>query len=182
MPLKIKNKQVNAKNKKILKEFLGYAIVILAAIISATLIRIFILEPFIVPTPSMEPNLRVGDKVIINKMAYKFGTVERGDIVAFHSPLEQKDLVKRVIAVEGDEITLTSEGEIFISGEKISESYLPANQNIFYINQTIVVGEGEVFVMGDNRNNSFDSRFFGTIAEDDIFGKFVLIYWPPSRW
>lgn len=182
MPLKIKNKQVNAKNKKILKEFLGYAIVILAAVISATLIRIFILEPFIVPTPSMEPNLRVGDKVIINKMAYKFGTVKRGDIVAFHSPLEQKDLVKRVIAVEGDEITLTSEGEIFISGEKISESYLPANQNIFYINQTIVVGEGEVFVMGDNRNNSFDSRFFGTIAEDDIFGKFVLIYWPPSSW
>lgn len=182
MPLKIKNKQVNAKNKKILKEFLGYAIVILAAVISATLIRIFILEPFIVPTPSMEPNLRVGDKVIINKMAYKFGTVERGDIVAFHSPLEQKDLVKRVIAVEGDEITLTSEGEIFISGEKISESYLPANQNIFYINQTVVVGEGEVFVMGDNRNNSFDSRFFGTIAEDDIFGKFVLIYWPPSSW
>jgi signal peptidase I len=182
MPLKIKNKQVNAKNKKILKEFLGYAIVILAAVISATLIRIFILEPFIVPTPSMEPNLRVGDKVIINKMAYKFGTVKRGDIVAFHSPLEQKDLVKRVIAVEGNEITLTSEGEIFISGEKISESYLPANQNIFYINQTIVVGEGEVFVMGDNRNNSFDSRFFGTIAEDDIFGKFVLIYWPPSSW
>jgi len=182
MPLKIKNKQVNVKNKKILKEFLGYAIVILAAVISATLIRIFILEPFIVPTPSMEPNLRVGDKVIINKMAYKFGTVERGDIVAFHSPLEQKDLVKRVIAVEGNEITLTSEGEIFINGEKISESYLPANQNIFYINQTIVVGEGEVFVMGDNRNNSFDSRFFGTIAEDDIFGKFVLIYWPPSSW
>lgn len=180
MPLE--NKQVKTKNKKILKEFLGYAIIILAAIISATLIRIFIIEPFIVPTPSMEPNLRVGDKVIINKMAYKFGTVERGDIVAFHSPLEQKDLVKRVIAVEGDEITLTSEGEIFISGEKISESYLPANQNIFYINQTIVVGEGEVFVMGDNRNNSFDSRFFGTIAEDDIFGKFVLIYWPPSSW
>lgn len=181
MPLKIKNKQVNAKNK-ILKEFLRYAIVILAAIISATLIRIFIFEPFIVPTPSMEPNLKVGDRVIINKLAYKFGAVKREDIVAFHSPLEQKDLVKRVIAVEGDEITLTSEGEIFISGEKISESYLPANQNLYYVNQTIVVGEGEVFVMGDNRNNSFDSRFFGTIAEDDIFGEFVIIYWPPSRW
>lgn len=181
MPLKIKNKQVNAKNK-ILKEFLRYAIVILAAIISATLIRIFIFEPFIVYDYCMEPNLKVEDKVIINKLAYKFGAVKRGDIVALHSPLEQKDLVKRVIAVEGDEITLTSEGEIFISGEKISESYLPANQNISYVNQTIVVGEGEVFVMGDNRNNSFDSRFFGTIAEDDIFGEFVIIYWPPSRW
>jgi len=181
MPLKIKNKQVNAKNK-ILKEFLRYAIVILVAIISATLIRIFIFEPFIVYDHCMEPNLKVADKVIINKLAYKFGAVKRGDIVAFHSPLEQKDLVKRVIAVEGDEITLTSEGEIFISGEKISESYLPDNQNISYVNQSIVVSEGEVFVMGDNRNNSFDSRFFGTIAEDDIFGGFVIIYWPPSRW
>ncbi len=181
MPLEIKDKQINAKDK-ILKEFLRYAVVILAAIISATLIRIFIFEPFIVPTPSMEPNLKVGDRVIINKLAYKFGTVKREDIVAFHSPLEQKDLVKRVIAVEGDGITLTSEGEIFISGEKISESYLPSNQNIYYVNQIIVVGEGEVFVMGDNRNNSFDSRFFGTVAEDDIFGELVVIYWPPSRW
>jgi len=181
MPLKIKNKQINAKNK-ILKEFLGYAIVVLAAIISATLIRIFIFEPFIVPTPSMEPKLEVGDKVVINKLAYKFGSVKRGDIAAFHYPLEGKDLVKRVIAVEGDEITLTSEGEIFINGEKISESYLPADQNIYYVNQTVVVGEGEIFVMGDNRNNSFDSRFFGTIAEDGVFGKLAIIYWPPSRW
>ena len=175
-------KQVNTKNKKILKEFLVYAIIILAAVISATSIRIFIFEPFIVPTPSMEPKLEVGDKVIINKLAYKLGTTKRGDIVAFHSPIEEKDLVKRVIAIVGDEITLTSEGEIFINGEKITEDYLPEDQNIFYINQTVVINEGEVFVMGDNRNNSFDSRFFGTIPENDIFGKFVIIYWPPSRW
>jgi len=178
-----KNKETStARNKRIFKEILIYTIIILTAVASATLIRIFILEPFIIPTPSMEPKLKVGDKVLINKLAYKFGTVKRGDIVAFHSPMEEKDLVKRVIAVEGDEITLTSEGEIFINGEKIIENYLPADQNISYINQTIVVGENEVFVMGDNRNNSFDSRFFGTISEDDIFGKFVLIYWPPSRW
>ena len=80
MPLKIKNKQVNAKNK-ILKEFLRYAIVILVAIISATLIRIFIFEPFIVYDHCMEPNLKVEDKVIINKLAYKFGAVKREDIV-----------------------------------------------------------------------------------------------------
>jgi len=176
------NKQVNTKNKKILKEFLVYVIIILAAVISATSIRIFIFEPFIVPTPSMEPKLEIGDKVIINKLAYKFGPIKRGDIVAFHSPIEEKDLVKRVIAVEGDEITLTSEGEIFINGEKITEDYLPEDQNIFYINQTVVIDKGEIFVMGDNRNNSFDSRFFGTIPESDVFGKFVIIYWPPSRW
>jgi signal peptidase I len=180
MPLE--NKKVNTRDRKILKEFLVYFVIVLAAVISATLIRIFIFEPFIVPTPSMEPKLEVGDKVIINKLAYKFGHVKRGDIVAFHSPIEKKDLVKRVIAVEGDEITLTSEGEIFINGEKIVENYLPADQNIYYINQTVDVGENEVFVMGDNRNDSFDSRFFGTIPENDIFGKFVMIYWPPSRW
>jgi signal peptidase I len=171
------NKQVNTKNKKILKEFLVYAIIILAAVISATSIRIFI-----VPTPSMEPKLEVGDKVIINKLAYKLGPIKRGDIVAFHSPIEEKDLVKRAIAIEGDEITLTSEGEIFINGEKITEDYLPEDQNIAYINQTVVIDKGEIFVMGDNRNNSFDSRFFGTIPESDVFGKFVIIYWPPSRW
>jgi len=176
------NKQVNNKNKKILKEFLVYAIIILAAVISAISIRIFIFEPFIVPTPSMEPKLEIGDKVIINKLAYKLGPIKRGDIAAFHSPIEEKDLVKRVIAIGGDEITLTSEGEIFINEEKITEDYLPEGKNIFYINQTVVINEGEVFVMGDNRNNSFDSRFFGTIPENDVFGKFVIIYWPPSRW
>jgi len=178
----IENKQVNTRKRKIFKEFLIYAIIVLAAAVSATLIRIYILEPFIVPTPSMEPMLVVGDKVIINKLAYKFGSVKRGDIVAFHSPLEEKDLVKRVIAIEGDEITLTTEGEIFINGEKIVEDYLPSNEGIFYINQTVNVGENELFVMGDNRNNRFDSRFFGTIPEDDVFGEFVIIYWPPSRW
>jgi signal peptidase I len=178
----IENKQVNTRKRKIFKEFLIYFVIILAAVVSATLIRIYILEPFIVPTPSMEPNLEVGDKVIINKLAYKFGSVKRGDIIAFHSPIEKKDLVKRAIAIEGDEITLTTEGEIFINGEKIVEDYLPSDQDIFYINQTVVVGENELFVMGDNRNNSFDSRFFGTIPEDDVFGEFVIIYWPPSRW
>lgn len=176
------NKQVNTRKRKILKEFLVYTVIVLAAVISATLIRVFVFEPFVVPTPSMEPKLKVGDKVIINKLAYKFGPVKKGDIVAFHSPIEKKDLVKRVIAIEGDEIVLTTEGEIFINGEKIVENYLPDDQNISYINQTLVVSENEVFVMGDNRNNSFDSRFFGTIPEDDIFGKFVIIYWPPSRW
>ena len=178
----IENKQVNTRKRKIFKEFLIYVIIVLAAVVSATLIRIYILEPFIVPTPSMEPMLVVGDKVIINKLAYKFGSVKRGDIIAFHSPLEEKDLVKRAIAIEGDEITLTTEGEIFINGEKIVEDYLPSDQDIFYINQTVNVGKNELFVMGDNRNNSFDSRFFGTIPEDDVFGEFVIIYWPPSRW
>ena len=180
MPLP--KKQNKTKKQVILKEILAYVIVIITAVILATLVRVFMFEPFVVPTPSMVPTLKVGDKVIINKMAYKFSSIERGDIVAFRTPLEKRDLVKRAVAVEGDEITLTSEGEVYINGEKITEGYLLAGQSVSYINQTVTVGEDEVFVMGDNRNNSFDSRLFGTISENDIFGEFMIIYWPPSRW
>ena len=180
MPLQ--EKQDKTKKRIILREFLSYAIVILTAVVLATLVRVFIFEPFIVPSPSMDPTLMVGDKVIINKMSYKIDSIERGDIVAFHSPLEGKDLVKRAVAVEGDEIILTNEGEIYINGEKITEDYLPADQDISYINQTVTLGEDEVFVMGDNRNNSFDSRFFGVIPEENIFGEFMIVYWPPARW
>lgn len=169
--------------KKVAKEIVGYFIAIASAVIVAILIRIFIFEPFIVPTPSMEPTLMVGDQVIVNKLSYKLGPLARGDIVAFHSSTEDgKELVKRAIAIEGDEIVLTSEGEVFVNGERIEEGYLPSGQNISYLNQIIVVGEDEVFVMGDNRNNSFDSRYFGTIQEEDIFGEFLIVYWPPSRW
>jgi signal peptidase I len=177
-----KKEDDKSRSRRILREFLIYALIILIAIASAALIKVFIFEPFIVHTPSMEPTLKVGDGVIISKLAYKFSSVKRGDIIAFYSPVEEKDLTKRVIAVEGDEITLTGDGEIFINGGKLIENYLPSDQNISYPEQTVIVGENEVFVMGDNRNNSFDSRFFGTISEDDIFGKFLLIYWPPSRW
>jgi len=180
MPLP--KRQDKTKKRIILKEILMYTIVVLSAVVLATLIRVFIFEPFIVPSPSMDPTLKVGDKVIINKIAYKIGSIERGDIVAFHSPLEEKDLVKRAIAVEGDEITLTSEGEIYINGERITESYIQADQGVSYINQTVTLDEDEVFVMGDNRNNSFDSRYFGAIPGEDVFGEFLVIYWPPSRW
>lgn len=176
-------KENSGKTKKIVREVIGYLIAIISAVIIAILIRTFIFEPFIVPTPSMESTLMIGDKVIINKLSYDFSEIERGDIIAFHSPLEEhKELVKRAIAVGGDEISLTSEGEIFVNGELLEEDYLPDDQDIKYLNQLIIVGPDEVFVMGDNRNNSFDSRFFGNISSDEIFGEFVIIYWPPSRW
>jgi len=93
------------KNKKnIFRELLGYIIVAaIAAVISISL-RIFVIEPYIVPSPSMSPTLLVGDKVIVSKLEYKFTPVERGDIVAIYSPLEKKNLVKRVIGLPGDEL------------------------------------------------------------------------------
>jgi signal peptidase I len=172
-----------SKAKRVAREILGYIIAIASAVIVAVLIRIFIFEPFIVPTPSMEPTLLVGDKVIINKLAYKFGEVKKGDIIAFHSTTEgEKELVKRAIAVEGDRIVLTSEGEVFVNDEKVNEDYIQQGQSLSYLNQEFIVGPDEIFVMGDNRNNSFDSRFFGMVPEDNVFGEFLIVYWPPSRW
>jgi len=133
------NKDNSRRKRRILREVIGYIVTIVAAVIIATLIRVFIFEPFIVPTPSMDPTLKVGDKVIINKLAFKFDPIERGDIIAFHSPIEDdKELVKRAIGIE--------------------------------------------VVMGDNRNNSYDSRYFGSISEESVFGKLLTTYWPPSRW
>ncbi len=171
------------RKRRVFREVFGYIVTIIAAVIIATLIRIFIFEPFIVPTPSMEPTLKVGDKVIINKLSFKSGPIERGDIIAFHSPIEEgKDLVKRAVGIEGDEISLTSEGELYVNGEKMAEDYLPEDSNISYMNQIFIVEENKIFVMGDNRNNSYDSRFFGNVSEDIVFGELLVIYWPPSRW
>ncbi len=173
---------MNLKNKKnIFKEFLGYFIVaIIAAIFSITL-RVFIIEPYIVPTPSMTPTLLVSDKVIVYKLEYKLKPVKRGDIVAFYSPLEKKNLVKRVIGLENEEITLTRSGDVLINSKKISEPYLPDNISVSYEDKSYKINDNELFVMGDNRNNSADSRVFGPISFDKVFGKIIFIYGPFSR-
>jgi len=170
------------KNKKnIFKELLGYIIVAaIAAIISVTL-RIFVIEPFIVPTPSMSPTLLVGDKVIVNKLEYKFTDVKRGDIVAIYSPLEKKNLVKRVIGLSGETISFSEDDFVYIDGNKLSEPYLPESAIPAYEMEAYKLGSNEFFVMGDNRNNSADSRVFGPISMDKIFGKVIFIYGPFSR-
>jgi len=172
---------MSSKKTNPFKEFLSYFFIIILAVIFSISVRIFIFEPFIIPTPSMEPTLLIGDKVIVNKLAYKMNSVKRGDIVVFHSSVLGKDLVKRAIALEGDKITLTDNGNIYINGKKITEDYLSEDYNITYNNQTLIIEKGKVFVMGDDRNNSYDSRYFGPIPKEEIFGKVVFIYLPLSR-
>jgi len=173
---------LNSKNKKnIFKELLGYIIVAIIAVVVSIGLRIFVIEPFIVPTPSMSPTLLVGDRVIVNKLEYKFKPVKRGDIVAIYSPLEKKNLVKRVIGLEGEVISFSPDGEVFINGEEIQEPYLPENFTASYDDSEYEINENEYFVMGDNRNNSADSRVFGPISSEKIFGKVIFIYGPLSR-
>lgn len=170
------------KEKSRSKELLSYLIVILCAALVSVLFRIFLFEPFVVPTPSMEPTLMVNDKVIVNKFSYKYFGIERGDLIVFHSPVDDnKDLVKRAIAFEGETVTLKEDGSIYINDEKLEKDYYNPGDKPVYSEQSFKIGRDEIFVMGDNRNNSYDSRYFGPIMQTEIFGKVFFIYWPPSR-
>jgi len=164
------------------RELLSYIIVIFVAVLVSVLFRIFFFEPFIVPTPSMEPTLMVQDKVIVNKFSYKFTGIKRGDIIVFPSPVDEgKDLVKRAIAFEGETIKLGIDGIIYINGEPIEKDYYTGSVLPEYTSQTFKIGKNEIFAMGDNRNNSYDSRYFGAIQKSDVFGKVYMIYWPIPR-
>jgi signal peptidase I len=155
-------------------EWLG---VIGGGIAIALLVEAFLIQAFWIPSPSMEPTLDVGDRVLVNKLSYNFHDVHRGDVVVFERPPgastgengEIKDLIKRVIAVGGDTIE-AKDGEVYVNGERIDEDYLePGTPTDNLPLETIP--EGHVFVMGDNRPNSEDSRIFGPIDEDVIVGR-----------
>jgi signal peptidase I len=160
--------------RRTILEWLG---VIGGGIAIALLVEAFLIQAFWIPSPSMEPTLDVGDRVLVNKLSYKFHDVNRGDVVVFERPPgastgqngEIKDLIKRVIAVGGDTIE-AKEGEVFVNGERVDENYLePGTPTDNLPLKTIP--DGHVFVMGDNRTNSEDSRIFGPIDEDAIVGR-----------
>lgn len=129
---------------------------------------------------SMQPNLYAGDFVIVNKLAYKFGEPQRGDIIVFRYPPDpdQTPYIKRVIGLPGDQIHI-ADGKIYINGMLLTEPYLEVNTNR---GGDWSVGEGSLFVMGDNRNNSSDSRAWGMVPFENIIGKALVIYWPPENW
>ena len=156
---------------------LEWAAVIAGGIVIALVVEAFLVQAFWIPSPSMVPTLEVGDRVLVNKLSYKLHDVHRGDVVVFERPpaarngsdSEIKDLIKRVVAVGGDTLE-ELDGHVYVNGELIEEPYLePGTVTENLPRQTIP--EGQVFVMGDNRENSEDSRFFGPIDEDTIVGR-----------
>jgi signal peptidase I len=146
-------------------------------ILIALVVEAFLVQAFWIPSPSMVPTLEVGDRVLVNKLSYKLHDVHRGDVVVFSRPKAAevtgddkiKDLIKRVIAVGGDTIE-AREGQVYVNDELIEEPYLPPDTRTDNLPRTNVP-EGQVFVMGDNRTDSQDSRIFGAIDEDTIVGR-----------
>lgn len=128
---------------------------------------------------SMRPTLEDGEFVLVNKMSYRFGEVSRGDIIVFHFPLNpEEELIKRVIGLPGDQIR-AQDGLVYVNGQLLNEPYI--YQAPLYSGEW-TVSEGQIFVLGDNRNNSNDSKDWGLLPAGNVVGKAVLIYWPPPMW
>ncbi len=149
-------------------------------------VRPFVVEAFWIPSGSMIPTLQIGDRVLVNKFVYRFTEPERGDIVVFRS-VESSDenLIKRVVGVPGDEIAVRK-GKLFLNGEPQKEPYVVEDPCLRYLPKTCsfrptTLPEGHVFVMGDNRAKSRDSRFFGPLPKENIEGEAFLRFWPPGR-
>ncbi|KAB2954426.1 signal peptidase I [Heliorestis acidaminivorans] len=164
------------KEKSALREIVES---ILIAIVLAFMIRYFLFQPFYIPSGSMEPTLKPYDRIIVSKMSFWFSEPERGDVIVFRYPLDpSRDFVKRVIALEGETVEIRN-NQLLINNEVIDEPYLPPLVMRDY--GPTKVSEGHLFVLGDNRNHSDDSRFWGFVPEEYLVGKSVLIYWPPDR-
>ncbi|MBF8983553.1 signal peptidase I [Lutibacter sp. B2] len=165
---------------------LDYILVRLKGLLFLVVIAI-IFEKFffgftIVEGMSMNPTIKSHDKLFVNKFSYVLNKPQYGDIIIFHPPIKKREkelFIKRVIAVEGDQFYI-KQGKVYVNGVSIEESYISKEEyeNKKYAKTIGVVPKGMIFVMGDNRNNSNDSRYFGFVSEENIEGKANFRVWP----
>jgi signal peptidase I len=179
-PPSLETKHKGGGGARVAFEWIG--LVVLALLI-ALLIKTFLFQAFFIPSESMMPTLRVHDRVLVNKLSYKLHDVNRGDIVVFKAPEGSEpgidDLVKRVIALP-DETVSAHGGHVYVDGEELPESYLPDNVRTSNFS-AVTLEPDHYWVMGDNRDNSKDSRVFGPIEESEIIGRVFFRIWPLSR-
>lgn len=162
------------------------------ALIVTFVVKSFIISPVVVDGESMLPTLHDHDRMIVDKLSYRFKEPERFEIVIFHAPLE-KDYIKRVIGLPGEHVQV-KDNRLYIDGEVIEQPFLTDNEVIYPIITTDftlenlagnhhVIPEGNILVLGDNRSGSKDSRDdeVGLVNMEEIVGKTSVIYWPPSR-
>lgn len=174
-----------------IRSILEWVGVIAVALVAAFLIREFVASPYTVPTGSMEPTIQIGDNIFAQKVTLELGQgVEAGDIVVFRNPDGTSDhdiLVKRVIALGGQTVDLR-DGVVYVDGVARDEPYAAGSSYPLDVQAAGVdiaypytVPEGCIWVMGDNRENSADSRYFGAVEESSVMGVGVFRYWPLDR-
>jgi signal peptidase I len=164
-----------------------WAIVVVVAVVCAMLVQTFVVKQFAVSGNSMLSTLHNGDRVLVNRLSYRLHDPRRGDVVVlkrFDVSNTERDLIKRVIGLPGETVEVR-DCEVYVDGTRLIEPYLdpvevscttPGQQNPF------VVPEAEVFVMGDNRDNSGDSRAFGSVPYDLLIGRAFVVIWPIGDW
>ena len=162
-----------------------WGILVISALLIAFLIKTYLFQAFYIPSESMVPTLEVHDRVLVNKLSYKLHDVHRGDIVVFKTPpgvdRSFKDLVKRVIGLPGETIE-ARKGHVYINHKLLKEPYLPRGTfTDFYGLKSYKIPKDSYWVMGDNRTNSRDSRFFKAISKKLIVGRVFIRIWPLSR-
>lgn len=165
-----------------------WVVIILIALVVAFVVRTYVAQTFFVPSTSMYPTLKAGDRIVVDKLAYDLHSIHRGDIIVFKRPPAEDcggpvvpDLVKRVIGLP-DETISARDGHVYITGKVLPEPWLPKVNSTYTANfGPVHVPSGQYFVMGDNRVNSCDSRMWGTVKRSYIVGKVDLIIWPLSQ-
>ena len=182
-PEDVPREVVTVRKKSVLRE---YTEAILVAVLLALLIRTFVVQAFKIPSGSMIPTLLVGDHILVNKFIYRFTDPKRGDVIVFKFPVdESRDFIKRIIAVGGDTVQV-KDNRVWLNGKLIDEPYVlpgsfrntpPTHCGYLYGCDPLMVPAGSYFVMGDNRDNSQDSRYWGFVKREKIRGKAFLIYW-----
>lgn len=145
---------------------------------ASVLIILFLYQPVRVEGTSMSPRLEDHDRLFINKFVYHITSIERGDVVVFHYPRDPaKSYIKRVVALPGDRLRI-DHGQVWVNDQELVENYVPGMYRDTKSFAEIVVPEDSYFMMGDHRSISSDSREFGPVERDLIYGKAVFIYWP----
>lgn len=167
------------------RQAIELVVMLAIAFVLASVVRTFLVQPFIIPTGSMIPTIEIGDRVLADKLSYRFKEPEPGDIVVFPDPTgENPTLIKRLIAKEGQVIDI-HDGKLFVDDVEQVEPYVhgkvtevaPGSEG----NYPFTVPDGMVWLMGDNRPNSGDSRYFGPQPLSSIYGRGFVTYWPPSH-
>lgn len=147
---------------------------------------LFLFQPHKIDGNSMVPNFFDREFLLTDKVSYRIGVPERGDVVVFAAPPDgSKEFIKRIIGLPGDSVAL-KDGRVFVGGKLLVESYLPEGTytqggGFLKEGEQVVVPEGEYFVLGDNRSHSYDSRAWGTISKSKITGRAWVVYWPISK-
>lgn len=167
-------------------------IIVVAALLASFLVKAYLVRSFYIPSASMENTLLVGDRVLVNELVPGVVPVQRGDVVVFQDPGGWlgpglgDDLIKRVIGLPGDTVSCCdTQGRLSVNGHPVDESYVvlqPGSDRVSLQDFSVTVPKGQLWVMGDNRYESADSRAHGTVPVSDVVGRAFLTTWPVSRW